>query len=98
MNEEVSEQIKVRSKVIGSILIDGLFLFAWFILVHLIHYYLEPLPIRYEVSEMDKLYIQVCEYLFSFFTFLSVISFLVIDLFFLFMKTKCEILEISKKF
>ncbi len=95
-NKDIEEQIKIRLKVIGSIIIDGVFLLLWFFLTFIISHYFDDLVSASNISDLDKSYILISEKLFSWATFISVISFLFKDVSVLIIRTLYEILDTLK--
>lgn len=96
MNKNIKEQIKTRLEIIGSIVIDGIFLFLWFLSTSIISHYFDNLVFISELSDSDKNYLLTSEKLFSKATFISVVSFLFKDISILIIRTIYEILDAIK--
>ncbi len=98
INDEIKEQVKVRFQVIGSIIVDGLFLFVWLIVTLLLSYFTDKVVAEFEISSLDEKMFRIFQWLFNGSTFITIVSFLVQDIWTIFLKTRSKIHKTSKKY
>ena len=97
INKELKKQIVVRFQVIGSIIIDSIFLLLWLIVTVFVSDVTSSIIIGDKLNGIDKIIFRTFQWLFTGSTFIAVMRFLIIDVWTIIMKARHEIFEISQK-